>query len=166
MSHQRRNPLNGEWVIVSPHRILRPWDGEKAKLGSGMGFAKQSTYLSPGATRSNGTTNPFYTSTFVFPNDFPALKDTNEKIVDEGDGLFAAKSATGECHVMCFTPKSDVSLPLMNHAEICDVIKEWISLSKRLSHHEYVQIFENKGAMVGCSNSHPHCQVILTYKLY
>ncbi|XP_063686284.1 galactose-1-phosphate uridylyltransferase-like isoform X2 [Bolinopsis microptera] len=169
MATQRRNPLTGEWIIVSPHRISRPWGGEKSS-STGQGFTKVSSYLSPGAARSNGSVNPLYTSTFVFPNDFSALVQATpgeepgtepgeEPGTEPEDELFQSEPAGGECHVMCFSPHSHLSLPLMRHEDILSVIREWIRLSDQLKYNLYVQIFENKGAMVGCSNSHPHCQI-------
>ena len=127
-----------------------------------QGFTKVSTYLSPGATRSNGAVNPDYTSTFVFPNDFSALVPVPESTVSEtsacsgtepsatdacsgtepsvDDELFQSEPAGGECHVMCFSPHSDLSLPLMKEQDIQSVIKEWVRLSDQLKYNVYVQV--------------------------
>lgn len=159
MASQRRNPLTGEWIIISPHRLLRPWKGEKSKQAPPD---LTRSYLSPGATRSNGEVNPEYEHTYVFPNDFPALIPKDGQPCegdDDEDELFSSLPATGECHVMCFSPDPALSLPTMSVDEIVLVIEEWRRQCKRLSHLTYVQVFENKGAIVGCSNSHPHCQI-------
>ena len=116
--------------------------------------------LCPGARRSSGVVNPNYTSTFAFDNDFPALKDSTETDSVVDDPLFRLKRVNGRCRVMCFHPKSNVSLPLMTVPEIVTVIDAWIDEYRTLSaKYSWVQIFENKGAMMGCSNPHPHCQI-------
>lgn len=116
--------------------------------------------LCPGATRSNGQINPVYTSTFAFDNDFPALLETAPEPPEIDDYLFQTKAAAGRCRVICFHPKSNITLPLMTLEEIGKVIDIWIEESVSLGERfEWVQLFENKGAIMGCSNPHPHCQV-------
>ncbi|KAL0963277.1 hypothetical protein UPYG_G00352090 [Umbra pygmaea] len=159
--HLRYNPLRDTWVLVSAHRMKRPWSGQVEKEED----VQVSRYdpnnpLCPGNTRANGELNPDYESTFVFDNDFPALQPEGP---DPGCGqhsLFQSKAARGICKVMCFHPWSDVTLPLMTISDIVKVIDKWAELMEDLgSTYPWVQIFENKGAMMGCSNPHPHCQV-------
>lgn len=120
----------------------------------------ESNPLCPGAIRANGVRNPNYGATYVFENDFPALL---EDVPDPPPGesiFFQAKSARGRCRVICFHPKSNVTLPLMEVADICEVIKVWTSESQTLGReYAWVQIFENKGELMGCSNPHPHGQI-------
>ncbi|KAJ7335129.1 hypothetical protein JRQ81_013070 [Phrynocephalus forsythii] len=139
--HLRYNPLRDDWVLVSAHRMRRPWQGQVEKPpNEDVPRCDLTNPLCPGAKRANGEVNPNYGSTFVFDNDFPALQpDAPEPDADDHP-LFRAASARGVCKVMCFHPWSDLTLPLMSLAEIR-------------------AIFENKGAMMGCSNPHPHCQV-------
>lgn len=117
--------------------------------------------LCPGARRSNGQVNPEYTGTFVFDNDFPALVDSSSNVANtEDDDLFRIKPVRGKCRVMCFHPKTNISFTLMTVSEIVTVIDTWISEHRTLSEQfTWVQIFENKGAVMGCSNPHPHCQI-------
>ncbi|XP_059487560.1 galactose-1-phosphate uridylyltransferase [Neocloeon triangulifer] len=162
--HIRYNPLKDEWVLVSPHRMLRPWTGqvEKPDDKEGQNTADLNNPLCPGAKRSSGVVNPIYESTYTFTNDFPALLEEIPEPKDEGeaDGLFRTKAAKGTCRVMCFHPRSDISIPLMSVEEITKVIQKWISETKELGEkYAWVQVFENKGATMGCSNPHPHCQI-------
>ncbi|KFP85106.1 Galactose-1-phosphate uridylyltransferase, partial [Apaloderma vittatum] len=117
--------------------------------------------LCPGATRANGEElNPQYEGTFVFPNDFPALQPDAPEPGNSDHPLFQAAAARGVCKVMCFHPWSDLTLPLMSLSEIRAVVDTWAELAAELgASYPWVQIFENKGAMMGCSNPHPHCQV-------
>ncbi|XP_009863807.1 PREDICTED: galactose-1-phosphate uridylyltransferase, partial [Apaloderma vittatum] len=116
--------------------------------------------LCPGATRANGELNPQYEGTFVFPNDFPALQPDAPEPGNSDHPLFQAAAARGVCKVMCFHPWSDLTLPLMSLSEIRAVVDTWAELAAELgASYPWVQIFENKGAMMGCSNPHPHCQV-------
>lgn len=118
--------------------------------------------LCPGAVRSNGEVNPDYKDTFAFDNDFPALLEhvPDEKDTDNDNPLFRSKPAKGKCRVLCFHPKSNLTLPLMNQTEICNVIDSWISESLLYEKiYNWIQIFENKGLIMGCSNPHPHCQI-------
>ncbi|XP_022356766.1 galactose-1-phosphate uridylyltransferase isoform X1 [Enhydra lutris kenyoni] len=195
--HIRYNPLQDEWVLVSAHRMKRPWQGQvEPPLLTTVPRHDPHNPLCPGATRANGEVNPYYDGTFVFDNDFPALQPDapnpgNLAIAAVGPGggwgreagplgglllqtdtrhpftsgpsdhpLFQAEAARGVCKVMCFHPWSDVTLPLMSVPEIRTVIDAWASVTEELgARYPWVQIFENKGAMMGCSNPHPHCQV-------
>lgn len=151
----------GTWVLVSPHRMLRPWSGQEESIEEDNRPDFDPTNpLCPGATRPNGENNPKYESTFVFTNDFPALLDDVPLPPKSDDELFQIDGARGTCRVMCFHPKSNKTLAIMTHEEIQKVIDTWIKefdvLSKKYT---WVQIFENKGAAMGCSNPHPHCQI-------
>lgn len=159
--HQRYNPLTGTWILVSPHRMLRPWSGQQeAPQKSDLAEFDASNPLCPGVTRPNGEQNPKYESTFVFTNDFPALLEDVPLPPIGDDELFQMKGARGTCKVMCFHPKSNKTLPVMTPKEITTVIEAWIAEFNELSKkYTWVQIFENKGAAMGCSNPHPHCQM-------
>ena len=159
--HLRYNPLRDEWVLVSPHRLKRPWSGQVEKVAEDkIPEFDPKNPLCPGNVRSNGVKNDDYKHTFVFNNDFPAMQSDNFNPPTSDDPLFQMAPASGECKVMCFHPKSNVTLPLMSTNEICLVIKEWISIVlERQKKYRWIQIFENKGAMMGCSNPHPHCQI-------
>ncbi|KAA0190017.1 hypothetical protein HAZT_HAZT001703 [Hyalella azteca] len=159
--HVRYNPLRDEWVLVSPHRMKRPWSGQVEKPAEDiLPSHDPQNPLCPRVTRPNGQVNPDYESTFVFTNDFPALlEDVPEPPASE-DPLFQAAPAKGCCKVMCFHPRSDLTLPLMTQSEVRNVVDRWISEMEVLGpKFNWVQIFENKGAMMGCSNPHPHCQI-------
>ncbi|XP_073819006.1 galactose-1-phosphate uridylyltransferase [Musca autumnalis] len=159
--HRRFNPLTGQWILVCPHRMLRPWSGQQeSPQKNDLPEFDPSNPLCPGVTRPNGLKNPKYESTFVFTNDFPALLEDIPAPPESDDPLFQAASARGTCRVMCFHPKSNLTLPLMTPAEIGVVINEWINQFNELSaKYTWVQIFENKGSAMGCSNPHPHCQI-------
>ncbi|KAM9262748.1 galactose-1-phosphate uridylyltransferase [Morus bassanus] len=159
--HARYNPLRDDWVLVSAHRVKRPWHGQLEKPPpEDVPRWDPNNPLCPGATRANGEVNPQYEGTFVFPNDFPALQPDAPEPGDSDHPLFRAAAARGVCKVMCFHPWSDLTLPLMSLAEIRAVIDAWAELVAELgASYTWVQIFENKGAMMGCSNPHPHCQV-------
>jgi len=161
-AHRRYNPLTGEWLLVSPHRTKRPWQGKEEKpIETKSNAYDAACYLCPGNTRNNGTINPNYTGTFVFDNDFAALP--NDKIsVDFNEGLLQAKSETGICRVLCFSPNHSLTLAQMNEEDILKVVNLWINEYRTLGNHSFinhVQIFENKGEMMGCSNPHPHGQI-------
>ncbi|GLG93213.1 Probable galactose-1-phosphate uridylyltransferase [Gryllus bimaculatus] len=159
--HIRYNPLKGEWILVSPHRMKRPWSGQVEDVTEDdvPEFDPQNP-LCPGVKRASGEVNPKYESTFVFPNDFPALLDDVPSPSESDDPLFQMGSAKGNCRVLCFHPKSNVTLPVMTLQEIRTVIDRWIEEMQTLSEKfDWVQIFENKGSMMGCSNPHPHCQI-------
>jgi len=160
--HRRLNPLTGEWVLVSPHRAKRPWQGQQESLPAESRPAYDPTcYLCPGNERVGGVRNPDYTGTYVFTNDFPSLlPDIAEEELD--DGLLQARSERGTSRVICFSPRHDLTLAAMNVDEIARVVDTWTEQFTELSQHpdiQHVQIFENRGEMMGCSNAHPHCQI-------
>jgi len=169
--HRRLNPLTNEWVLVSPHRASRPWQGEVARLSTAAEPAYDpSCYLCPGNARVGGARNPAYTSTFVFDNDFAALKAATEpeRLDIGGRGLLVAEGEPGICRVICFSPRHDLTLATMTAKEIEPVVQTWIEQFRELSAAEkinHVQIFENRGAMMGASNPHPHCQIWATASL-
>ncbi|XP_035457695.1 probable galactose-1-phosphate uridylyltransferase [Spodoptera frugiperda] len=157
--HVRYNPLKDEWVLVSPHRCLRPWSGQTEAAPDDQPPDPLNPLL-PGATRSSGQRNPNYTSTYVFPNDFPALLERVPDPPPSEHPLFRSSAAKGTCRVMCFHPDSTMTIPLMTVDEILAVVNEWVNQLKELGRkYTWVQIFENKGAIMGCSNPHPHCQI-------
>jgi UDPglucose--hexose-1-phosphate uridylyltransferase len=163
LPHRRYNPLTDEWVLCSPHRTKRPWQGQVEAPEREDSLAYDPTcYLCPGNIRAGGVRNPQYESTFIFDNDFAALLPQGESWQLDERGLIVAHSEPGNCRVICFSPRHDLSLPRMDTTSIRLVIDTWAeetsSLGKRGYIH-YVQVFENKGAMMGCSNPHPHCQV-------
>src|SRR5690606_10609092 len=160
--HRRYNPLTGEWVLVSPHRAKRPWQGQVEKSEEEMRPQYDPTcYLCPGNTRAGGEQNPVYTGTYPFTNDFAALKETPAGSFEK-DGLLKAVSEQGICRVICFSPRHDLTLPEMELDDIVKVIELWQDEYQKLSSKaeiNYVQIFENKGTIMGCSNPHPHGQI-------
>ena len=166
--HRRLNALTNEWILVSPHRTSRPWQGEVAKLQTTPEPAYDpNCYLCPGNARVGGVRNPQYQQTFVFQNDFAALKqDTpNDRIDIEGRGLLVAEGEPGICRVICFSPRHDLTLATMTPDQIQPVVQVWIEQFRELGSIEsinHVQIFENRGAMMGASNPHPHCQIWAT----
>ncbi len=161
-SHKRYNILTGEWVLVSPHRAKRPWQGQNEAVNNEKRPSyDESCYLCPGNTRINGEVNPEYTDVFVFTNDFAALQNDSPTF-NVNDGLLKAQSETGICKVICFSPDHSKSLADMSASEIQKVVFTWQKEFKELSENpkiNYVQIFENKGAVMGCSNPHPHGQI-------
>lgn len=166
--HRRLNALTNEWVLVSPHRATRPWQGEVAPLQTAAEPAYDPTcYLCPGNARVGGTRNPQYSNTFVFDNDFAALKHETprERLDTEGMGLLVAEGEPGICRVICFSPRHDLTLATMTPQQIDPVVDTWISQFRELGADptiNHVQIFENRGAMMGASNPHPHCQIWAT----
>lgn len=161
-SHKRFNILTGEWVLVSPHRAKRPWQGQNEAVNNEVRPSyDENCYLCPGNTRINGEVNPEYTDVYIFTNDFAALqKDSPDFSVN--DGLLIAESEKGICKVICFSPDHSKSLADMSAEEIQKVVFAWQKEYKELGDNElinYVQIFENKGAVMGCSNPHPHGQI-------
>jgi UDPglucose--hexose-1-phosphate uridylyltransferase len=162
-SHTRLNILTGDWILVSPHRMKRPWQGEVEDLPKDeRPVYDAGCYLCPGNKRSDGSMNPVYTDAYVFTNDFSALlSDTPTGEVNK-DGLLIAKSESGICRVICFSPDHSLTLPLMSEDAIEKVIELWQKEFTELSANpqiKYIQIFENKGELMGCSNPHPHGQI-------
>lgn len=165
MTHRRLNPLTGEWVLVSPNRVRRPWQGQVENMAGASPLRYDpDCYLCPGNLRANGVRNPNYGSTFVFTNDFASLEpELARASIDQGGrALVVAESEAGTCKVLCFSPRHDLTLPRMSVEEITRVIDVWTDEYARLGalpYISYVQIFENRGEMMGCSNPHPHCQI-------
>jgi len=159
--HRRYNPLTGEWVLVSPHRDKRPWKGQFEDLKTNPPVAYDSDcYLCPGNTRANGTTNPNYRSTYVFDNDFAALNSEAPEHDFDDSYLLRSKSVSGICRVICFSPKHNITLAHMPVDQIKPIIDLWADQTLELSNKFcWVQIFENRGDIMGCSNPHPHCQI-------
>jgi UDPglucose--hexose-1-phosphate uridylyltransferase len=159
--HRRFNALTGEWVFVSPHRTQRPWQGriEPAAVNVQPHYDPQ-CYLCPDNVRANGEHNPQYSSTHVFTNDFAAfLPDTPSADV-ERHPLLRAQLQAGTCRVMCFSPRHDLTLAQMSATEIRTVVDAWAEQVEELGRRwQWVQIFENKGELMGCSNPHPHGQI-------
>src|SRR5512139_1920319 len=153
--HRRYNPLLDEWVLCSPHRLQRPWQGQvEDASGETRPGHDPSCYLCPGNVRANGERNPAYTATFAFDNDFPALlPESAFPAADEG-GLLVAEPAAGRCRVLCFSPRHDLTLAEMDAPAIRTVVDAWGQETETIGASpsvRYVQVFENKGAMMGCS---------------
>jgi UDPglucose--hexose-1-phosphate uridylyltransferase len=160
--HRRYNPLTGEWVLVSPHRAKRPWQGqtEDSKFENRPVYDPE-CYLCPGNKRASGPINDNYQSTFVFTNDFSALLPETPS-GEFSKGLLQAKTEQGVCRVICFSPRHDLTIPEMDIEDIRKVVDLWVEEYITLGDKDfinYVQIFENKGAVMGCSNPHPHGQI-------
>ena len=164
-SHARRNALTGEWVLVSPHRLQRPWQGQLETTDTETLPQHDATcYLCPGNERANGNVNPQYSGAFAFDNDFAALTAASE-VEAEGHTLFQSRSESGCCRVVCYTDRHDLRLATMDdeglNAALTAMITEFAALDTRADIN-YVQVFENRGKMMGCSNPHPHAQVWAT----
>lgn len=159
--HRRFNALTGQWLLVSPHRTQRPWQGAtEAAAGDARPAYDPSCYLCPGNTRAGGVQNPAYTQTFVFDNDFAALKPDAPTGEAPGEPLFRSEAVAGRCRVVCFSPRHDLTLAELPPGEIAKVIDTWATETATLGEqYGWVQVFENKGAIMGCSNPHPHGQI-------
>ena len=158
--HRRFNPLIQERVLVSPHRAKRPWQGQEEAVDlSKKPDYDETCFLCKGNTRINGEVNPNYTGTFVFTNDFAALNE-NTPDFEQDDPLFKLSAEQGESRVICFSPDHGRSLPELSLSEVTEVVNTWqkecADLAKK---YQWVQVFENKGAVMGCSNPHPHGQI-------
>ena len=159
--HRRLNPLNGNWILVSPHRTLRPWQGRlEITPHPDRPAHDPECYLCPGNRRASGEMNPNYDSTFVFTNDFSALLPDTPDIQMCAHPLFRAEAQKGACRVVCFSPRHDLTLAEMPCADIRRVVDVWAEQILELGRqYQWVQVFENKGVMMGCSNPHPHGQI-------
>ncbi|RXH55325.1 UDP-glucose--hexose-1-phosphate uridylyltransferase [Granulicella sibirica] len=166
--HRRYNPLKREWVLVSPQRTQRPWQGQTETTAAPATLQYDpACYLCPGNPRAGGEHTPVYTSTYVFTNDYAALKpDVPSTLHDEdGKGLLVMQGESGICRVICFSPRHDLTLAKMELADIRAVVDVWNEQTLELGAREdisYVQVFENRGAMMGASNPHPHGQIWAT----
>jgi UDPglucose--hexose-1-phosphate uridylyltransferase len=168
--HRRLNPLTGEFVLVSPHRTQRPWQGRVESTPQDQRPAHDpGCYLCPGNPRAGGQQNPVYPGTFAFDNDFAALLPKSKGVFQEhGHPLLQFEPESGRCRVVCFSPRHDLSLPELSPAEIEGVLATWTEETRVLGADpdiRYVQVFENKGEMMGCSNPHPHSQIWATEHL-
>lgn len=164
-SHRRYDPLGDEWVLVSPQRTQRPWQGGiEPAPATPTASHDPDCYLCPGNVRASGDRNPDYRGPYVFANDFPALQADVPAAEDElASPLFRTRPARGEARVICFSPDHARSLPELDDAERRAVVDCWCEQSADLGErYRWVQLFENKGAMMGCSNPHPHGQIWAT----
>lgn len=161
--HRRLNILTGEWVLVSPHRSKRPWQGKVENLANdNRPEYDEKCYLCPGNARADGEVNPAYTESFVFKNDFSALLEDTPIYSANEDDLLVANTQRGICKVISFSPKHNLTLPELSLQEITAVVNLWKKEYAALADNDwikYIQIFENKGDIMGCSNPHPHGQI-------
>jgi UDPglucose--hexose-1-phosphate uridylyltransferase len=161
--HRRFNPLTGDWILVSPQRTARPWQGQVERLpAEEQPVYDPQCYLCPGNSRAGGVHNPTYSSTFVFDNDFGALLPNVESEEFTRGPLMMARAESGICRVVCFSPNHSLTIARMGVPEIRNVVDTWVEQYNDLGSKasiNYVQIFENRGAVMGCSNPHPHCQI-------
>ncbi len=161
--HRRWNALKREWVLVSPQRTQRPWQGQTETSTQPILLQYDpECYLCPGNNRADGNINDKYTGTYVFDNDFAALKPDVPEFRSDEQGLLVAEAESGICRVVCFSPRHDLTLAKMDVPSIRKVVDVWAEQAEELGNRDdigYIQIFENRGAMMGASNPHPHCQV-------
>jgi UDPglucose--hexose-1-phosphate uridylyltransferase len=166
LPHRRLNPLTGEWLLVSPHRAKRPWLGQVEKTPpENLLQYDPKCYLCPGNERAGGIRNPDYPSTFVFDNDFSALLPDEAPAHESDHPLLVSVSERGLCRVVCFSPRHDLTLPELEQPEAESVVRTWMEQTADLAARDfvrYVQVFENKGAVMGASNPHPHSQIWAT----
>lgn len=168
--HRRLNPLTGEWVLVSPHRTQRPWKGQVEETAEETRLRHDpDCYLCPGNERVGGLRNPHYESTYVFENDFASLLQAQvDGVGEEDQELMRSDPVRGLCRVVCFSPRHDLTLPEMSRSDLQRVVDVWAEQTLDLGHKpfiSYVQIFENRGAMMGASNPHPHGQIWATEQI-
>ncbi len=159
--HRRFNPLTGEWVQVSPQRTERPWRGQVEKTTpEELPAYDPHCYLCPGNQRAGGVKNQQYDSTYVFTNDFAALLPDTPPAAESDHILLRTQSTKGTCRVICFSPRHDLTLPEMPVEDIRRVVDVWVEQVEQLGRdYRWVQVFENKGAIMGSSNPHPHGQI-------
>lgn len=167
-SHARLNPLTGEWLLVSPQRLQRPWQGQvERETIDTLPHYDAACYLCPGNIRANGARNPDYTGPFVFDNDFSALS-AQGAAQSTNTELIKCRSETGRCQVICYTERHDLRLATMQPAQVRSALEAMFGVFAKLEQQDdiaYVQVFENRGAMMGCSNAHPHAQAWATSSL-
>jgi UDPglucose--hexose-1-phosphate uridylyltransferase len=160
--HRRYNALTGDWIFVSPHRTRRPWRGREELSAKPLPtpLHDPECYLCPGNLRANGERNPTYHTTHVFPNDYPAFLPNNPSIDASLSPLLQAHIQRGECRVICYSPRHDLTMAQMPAEQIREVIDTWARQVEELeARWRWVQVFENKGDLMGCSNPHPHGQI-------
>lgn len=161
--HRRLNILTNEWLLVSPQRAKRPWQGQVAdSLREKRLVYDPTCYLCPGNQRAGGAKNPQYNETFVFTNDFSALLPETVAADFSDRDLLVAKGEQGICRVVCFSQRHDLTLAEMELKDVRAVVDVWTDEYRELGSRDninYVQIFENKGEIMGCSNPHPHGQI-------